>query len=141
MDATLKQKEWCDGKLLIEELLATMIAQLEIASEVITAEQLFYQEQFMERQWIEKVETDYLQTKKAELIKFKLLLSKAERCRQAMNLRAYINTVEANANRNNLLTDDLTGWLEWAKKKADWYDPMIKSFDVLLGEINRDQVN
>ena len=29
--------------------------------------------------------------------------------------------------------NDFPNWLAWAKKKADWYDPLVKSEDDILG--------
>jgi len=31
--------------------------------------------------------------------------------------------------RNVELTEDLIKWIEWAKQKADWYDPLVNKKD------------
>lgn len=35
------------------------------------------------------------------------------------------------------LNDDLLSWIEWARKKADWYDPHVEAYDELLSEVNK----
>ena len=42
---------------------------------------------------------------------------------------AYVAAVEAAGE----LTDEGTQWVEWAKKKADWYDPAVARKDEHLG--------
>ena len=48
----------------------------------------------------------------------------------ACKIRKYIEAVSSKPN----LTDEDKKWIEWAKNKADWYDPTVKLNDDLLGE-------
>jgi len=52
-------------------------------------------------------------------------------------IRAYIQSKEDAARKNNTLNDDLRNWIEWARKKADWYDPHVEAYDDLLNEVSR----
>ncbi|MBV1756435.1 MAG: hypothetical protein KMY55_01205 [Dethiosulfatibacter sp.] len=47
----------------------------------------------------------------------------------ASKIRAFIEAVRNNKNDNK----DKGDWIEWANKKADWYDPSIAYEDELLG--------
>ena len=44
-------------------------------------------------------------------------------------IREYIQAVIESENEN--ITPE---WIEWAKKKADWYDPSIATEDEYLGK-------
>lgn len=47
----------------------------------------------------------------------------------ACRIRAFIEAVKSNINDSKKRED----WIEWAKKKADWYDPSIAYEDEFLG--------
>ncbi|MGI5985359.1 MAG: hypothetical protein ACOX7O_05845 [Oscillospiraceae bacterium] len=57
----------------------------------------------------------------------------------ACKIRRYITVVEASGS----LSNEKLEWIEWAKAKADWYDPTIAKEDDVFGkrehERNRDQ--
>lgn len=57
----------------------------------------------------------------------------------ACKIRRYIAVVEASGS----LSDEKAEWIEWAKAKADWYDPTIAKEDDIFGkrehEKNKDQ--
>lgn len=49
----------------------------------------------------------------------------------ACKIRAYIEALELRAD----LSDETTSeWIDWAKKKADWFDPIIAREDELFGQ-------
>lgn len=58
------------------------------------------------------------------------LVNEAEDFAVACKIRKYIEAVSSKPN----LTDEDKKWIEWAKNKADWYDPTVKLNDDLLGE-------
>ena len=45
-------------------------------------------------------------------------------------IRNYIVAVSKKEN----LTDEVKGWINWANKKANWFDPTIDEEDELLGK-------
>ena len=61
-----------------------------------------------------------------------------------MNLRDYFHPVPDQINflpeaiENNLHDEKFKHWLEWARKKADWYDPFIDLKDKLLNDVQKD---
>lgn len=74
---------------------------------------------------VEKVHTDV--TEEIRLVKE--LVNKAEDYRIAKEIREYIQAMIDSGN------EDITPeWIEWALKKADWYDPSIATEDEYLGK-------
>ena len=73
---------------------------------------------------VEKVHTDV-----TEIRLVKELVNKAEDYRIAKEIREYIQAMIDSEN------EDITPeWIEWALKKADWYDPSIATGDEYLGK-------
>jgi len=52
-----------------------------------------------------------------------------------LNKETYIDSVEQKAIETNGISEDLRNWLEWVRKKAQWYDPFIECDDE---EVSRD---
>jgi hypothetical protein len=48
----------------------------------------------------------------------------------ACKIRSYAAAVETSAN----LSDEQRAWVEWAKRKADWFDPSVARDDEIFGE-------
>jgi hypothetical protein len=51
---------------------------------------------------------------------------------RSQKISRYINAVEQNAIATGGMTDELRTWLDWAKAKADWLNPMNDISDLLL---------
>ena len=69
------------------------------------------------------------QRKEQEIRLVKELINKAEDYRIAKEIREYIQAMIDSGN------EDITPeWIEWALKKADWYDPSIATEDEYLGK-------
>ena len=69
------------------------------------------------------------QRKEQEIRLVKELVNKAEDYRIAKEIRKYIQAMIDSGN------EDITPeWIEWALKKADWYDPSIATEDEYLGK-------
>ena len=67
--------------------------------------------------------------KEQEIRLVKELVNKAEDYRIAKEIREYIQAMIDSGN------EDITPeWIEWALKKADWYDPSIATEDEYLGK-------
>lgn len=69
------------------------------------------------------------QRKEQEICLVKELVNKAEDYKIAMEIRAYIQAMIDSGNK-----DITPEWIEWAKKKADWYDPSVAIEDEYLGK-------
>ena len=69
------------------------------------------------------------QRKEQEIRLVKELVNKAEDYRIAKEIREYIQAMIDSGN------EDITpAWIEWVRKKADWYDPSIATEDEYLGK-------
>lgn len=69
------------------------------------------------------------QRKEQEIRLVKELVNKAEDYRIAKEIREYIRAITDSGK------EDITQeWIEWAQKKADWYDPSVASEDEYLGK-------
>lgn len=50
----------------------------------------------------------------------------------ACRIRAYVKAVETISSQDGL-DDETMAWIDWAKKKADWFDPTVAGVDELFG--------
>lgn len=69
-----------------------------------------------------------------EVEKTNTLEDEAQDWYTAYKIRAYINAFEASA---DIIDNEMSAWIDWANKKADWYDPIISRTDELLGKRKR----
>lgn len=51
----------------------------------------------------------------------------------ACRIRTFVKAVESTCSQDGL-DDETAAWVDWAKKKADWFDPTVARDDELLGE-------
>jgi len=128
-DFRFSQKIWSDGKKKIDDQLAQILASIELLAKKESEERKRRDEEH--KIWLEKqrIEQEIREQKEKELSEFKLLFVRASRLHQATIIRNYIASVEDHAMRNVELTEDLIKWIEWAKQKADWYDPLVNKKD------------
>lgn len=124
------EKEWRDGKNKIEEMLAKIIAKIEIYAE----EQKISEEK--NRIWRANYEEELKrkeeikQRKNEEVEKFNKLVKLSEQYSKSLLIRNYI---EATKNKNDKnLSQETLDWISWATDKADWLDPLISKRDDIL---------
>ncbi len=139
---------WRDGNLTIEKQFAKIIAEIDLVWEKLKQKRLD-----LEKYWAEQAEKRRIEEEEEQLEKekqkridkertdFKKLLKTVNRWHLAENLRNYIKKVEENAKGNNTYSDDFKKWIDWARKKADWYDPLISSADEYLIESDLDKLS
>lgn len=127
-----------DGKMPLEKQLSKILAGLEIKVQELKAERIRIEKYWEEMSRKEQIQKDIKKRKEDEMSAFKELLNNSNRWYQSVTLRNYINELEKNAVVGNNLSYELQQKLEWARKKANWYDPMIETEDELLREYNRD---
>ena len=70
------------------------------------------------------------QRKEQEIRLVKELVNKAEDYRIAKEIREYIQAMMIDSGNEDITPE----WIEWALKKADWYDPSIATEDEYLGK-------
>lgn len=129
-------KEWKDGKQLIEDSLADIFTYLELYAQKRKQERIYYEEQRKIREEKERVEREIRVRKEKELRDFKKLVKEANQWQQSQIIRSYISYVEYKALDTGELSVELKNWIEWSKQKADWYDPIIKKEDLVLGQLD-----
>ena len=82
---------------------------------------------FGERSYIRDNDSEKLEDRLGDILV--TLYEKAEENRIAKEIREYIQAMIDSGN------EDITSeWVEWARKKADWYDPSIATEDEYLGK-------
>ena len=122
---------------LIEDRISRAVAKIELEVEYylrIWAENASREE---EQKRKERERLEVLARKKKELDEFKLLLNAAQRYNDVKLMREYIQSKEEIARNNGTLNEELQSWIEWARKKADWYDPNINGQDELLSKVDK----
>ena len=67
-----------------------------------------------------------------EVDRLQLLNNEANDFDMACKIRAYVAAIEAKPD----LDASTLAWIEWAKAKADWYDPAVSAADPLFGKRN-----
>ena len=131
------RKEWTDSKQLIEDKLSDILVYLELKSNKILQERIEDERIRQIRAEEERKKMEFLALKHKELNAFEDLFNQALRWQQARFMRDYLSTVIENE-KCNLTTDtELNDWINWAKQKIDWYDPLIKAKDDLLDDTDR----
>jgi hypothetical protein len=140
IDRIFHTKEWSDGKNKLEDQLSSILAKLEISSDELNADQLIRNKEREEREKEAVLRKEFQKRQEKELLAFKEIVEKAVRWHKAVNLRNYIDTVEQKAIAGNTISEELTNWLDWARKKADWYDPFIEKEDELLEDVDKENL-
>lgn len=118
-----------NGSVLVENQLGNILIDLYEKSEIIriereakeTAKRKAEQEEIKRREFEKK--------KNQEIGKTLSLCNEAEDYITACNIRTYANAMAEKPN----ITEKEQEWIEWALKKADWFDPIIAREDELLG--------
>jgi hypothetical protein len=126
------EKEWRDGKVKIESLLARIVAKLEIY-----AQEKKKQEE-ASRLWRLQYDTELNRKKEIkkrkdeEITKFNKLVALSEQHNKTILIRQYIEAEKQHAINTNNLTPEKQEWINWATDKADWLDPLINKPDEIL---------
>jgi hypothetical protein len=127
-----REREWRDGKTKIEEMLAKIMAKLEVyaAEEKIREEKnriwhLNYEAELKRKEEIK-------QRRNEEVEKFNKLVKLSEQYNKSLLIRNYIEAKKAKAIKENTLDQETQEWINWANDKADWLDPLINKPDEIL---------
>tara|TARA_R110002049_G_scaffold34058_3_gene111567 strand:+ start:6075 stop:7199 length:1125 start_codon:yes stop_codon:yes gene_type:complete len=141
LDRSYPIKEWSDSKTkTLEDKLPDIVAWLEIRAkkdeEEAIAREIWHKEQEIKA----SQEKELRKQRENELTNFAKLFETATRWHKTQYLRNYIKEFEEFAVKTNTLDPDKKEWINWAKEKADWYDPFIEKNDELLIGIDRDSL-
>jgi hypothetical protein len=64
----------------------------------------------------------------------------ANQWNQSIILEKFLKVVEEKAVENGTFTEDLKEWVEWAKQKAEWFNPLIQREDSILSDEDRQDI-
>ena len=131
------EKEWRDGKTKLEDLLARIVAKLEIVAEQESIQKEASRLWRIEYDEKLRKEEEVRQQKKNELNRTKQLLIEANLHNKANIIRHYLEIAKQNAINKEEFTIEKEEWLNWANKKADWIDPLVNCEDDLLNDDNK----
>jgi hypothetical protein len=124
----------------IEDRISRAVAKVELEVEYFLRVWAENDKRAEEERQRELAKAEILGKKRKDLDDFKLLLNAAQRHDDVKLIREYIQSKEDAAKRDGTLNEDLRNWIEWARKKANWYDPNIESFDELLNDVDRNNL-
>lgn len=114
---------------LIETQLGNILIDLYEKSEIVRIEREAWEEEQRIKEEKRRQEELFKQRCNQEIDRIISLVNEAEDFAIACKIRAYVSAVASKPN----LSDEEKTWIEWANKKADWYDPSIVLKDKLLG--------
>ena len=139
IDSTYPLKEWADSKnKKVEDKLADILAWIEVRAEKDKKQRIEREIEHKKWEEEEKKRKIFQKEKDEELFKFLKLFESATRWHKSQYIRNYIKEYEQFALKNDLLDNEKISYIEWAKEKADWYDPFIEKEVALLEDIDRD---
>lgn len=133
-------KEWIEGKTPIEEQVLKILAGIEYHGWKDREERIAREKVWAENKEKERIAKELQDRKVKELADFKELFRKSQRHEKAEIIRRYVQNLEMSAIKRNELTEELKKQIEWARQKADWYDPFIEAYDQLLNEVDREEL-
>lgn len=126
------EKEWRDGKVKIEKLLARIVAKLEIYAQEEKKQQEASRLWRLQYDAEVKRKAEIKKRKEEEVTKFNKLVALSEQYNKSLLIRQYIEAKHQKAIETKTLTAELQEWISWANDKADWYDPTINKPDDIL---------
>ncbi len=133
------KREFVDGSQPLEKQLSTIVAYLEYFTDDWKKQMAKHEAQRKVQEEKDRIVREALERKEKELNDFKNLFYQAKRYDQAQFLREYINAVEVKWNEVGV-TGDQNAWIQWAKDKADWYDPLINRVDEFLTDNSKNDI-
>lgn len=129
-----------DGQKTIEQQLAKLIARIEIKAE---EEKRWREENERQKTIREEKERQHrlaLERKKTELDSFKAVIKAAQRWKITEMVRDYITEIEKEGLSESNQTPELATWLDWVKKKVDWFDPLVEAEDEWLSDVDQNSL-
>lgn len=116
----------------IESRIGDMLIELYEESEVVRIEREAREETARMREEEARLKEERRNLYNEEVKRTIALENEALDYEKACRIRAYINAVEKTS-CEKAVNSDISAWIDWAKKKADWFDPIVARKDELLG--------
>ena len=115
----------------VESRLGDMLIELYEESEVVRKNREAYEEAKRKEAEEKRLREERKIRYNEEVDKTIALTNIAQDYDTACKIRAYINALEPKVDMNDEKTAE---FIDWAKKKADWFDPTVEREDELFGE-------
>lgn len=117
------------GKEKLEDRLGDLLMRLYENSEEARIQRERLEEERRKREEEARRQAEIQKRKEDEARRTRELLNQAEDYKIACEIRQYIAAVA----RQKDITPETAAWIEWANRKADWYDPIVAAEDEYLG--------
>mgnify|MGYP005750334281 FL=1 len=114
----------------LEDRLGDILLRLYEKSDEVRIQRERLEEERRKKEEEARQKEEIQKRKEDEVRRTKELVNRAEDYKIACEIRQYIAAVT----RQKEITPDIAEWIEWAKKKADWFDPIIAAEDEYLGQ-------
>lgn len=114
----------------LEERLGEVLVALYEASESVRVERLAREEAERKREEERILKKKKIDRYNEEVKQTLFLLNEAVDFEKAERIRKYVEAATKSENRIKYSDE----WIEWAKKKADWFDPTVAVSDEFFGE-------
>lgn len=115
----------------VESMLGDMLIELYEESEVVRKNREAYEEEKRREAEDKRLREERRNRYNEEVDKTAALTNMAQDYDMACKIKAYINALEPKVNMKDEKTSE---FIDWAKKKADWFDPTVAREDELFGE-------
>ncbi|MCX7547780.1 hypothetical protein OS188_07435 [Xanthomarina sp. F1114] len=139
LDDSYPIKEWSDSQTKpLEDKLVDILAWIELRAKRDRERQIENERIRQHQEKIRIKQQEVQKLKDNEIANFEALFQSATRWHKSQYIRNYIKEFEDYAIKSNSLNEEKQQWIEWAKEKADWYDPFIEKEVKLLEDIDRD---
>jgi hypothetical protein len=130
------QKSYRDSKsYVVEDRLGDIMIEIYEAAENIRKAREAREEAERRRQEEERRKEERRKRYNVEVDRTLALTNLAEDYDTACKIRRYIAVVETSGTPDAVTTD----WIEWAKAKADWYDPTVAREDEYFGQRDHEE--
>ncbi len=112
----------------VEDQLGILLIEMYEASEIIRKEREAREEERRKREEAERLREERRERYMIEVERTVALTNLAQDYEMACKIRAFVAALESSGKGEDLK------WIDWAKRKADWYDPIIAREDEFLGK-------
>lgn len=119
----------------LEDKIIDIVAYIEVKAESFRSLKECGEQQTQIKQK-EQAEKDVIESARiSEISTFNQLLEDAASFDKAMSIRRYIDYYESFKQQTETMTADAISYIQWARAKADWLDPLIKTPETYLDTI------
>ncbi len=118
------QKVWSDGKVLIEEVLEKIVVGIELLAQKEKAKQIELEEYWAQQEEEQRIKKERHDREELDGANFQALLAQSQIWKRSQVLCEFITAIESKLIVDSELTDESREWLDWAKKKAEKFNPL-----------------